>query len=102
MRTACGPPRFGLTSGVAHRRGLQSAGEPLQPHTPAPGRPDGVADTLPAVAVSVYVAVFELDPRAAPPSATNRTSTSLAFAGSVSTCHCRLMSQLKTIRLGGS
>jgi hypothetical protein len=35
-------------------------------------------------------------------SATNRTSTSLVLPGSVTICHCGLMSQLKTTRVGGS
>jgi len=52
--------------------------------------------------VAVQVAVLENDARAVRPSDWKLTSTSLAFAGSGSSSHCGLMSQLIANRSGGS
>ena len=79
-----------------------SLGELAEPKRPPIRRGDRVAMLLPAFAVAVQVLVLEFYSRPAGPSATNRTSTSLVRAGSSSTCHCVLMSQLITNRVGGS
>jgi hypothetical protein len=61
-----------------------------------------LADTLPALAVTVQVAVLQLDPGRPGTSATNLTSTSLVLSRSPSICQEGPMSQLNTSRWGGS
>src|SRR5438046_607908 len=46
------------------RLGSGSLGEALEPDPPAAGRADGIAHLLPAIAVAVQLAVFEVDARA--------------------------------------
>ena len=74
---------------------LRYSGQPSSVLTP-------FADTGPAFAVSVEVAVVDVDTRAVPPSAVKVTSTSLRLSVSVSTCQYGLMFQLNTNRSGGS
>jgi len=78
FRLADGRRRGPLTRAVQRvRRSANRA----QAQRPPVGAPDGVAQLLPTSAVTLQVAVLNLDPGRLGPSDTKRTSTSLVFAG---------------------
>ena len=83
-----------LTRHVARRTALGSR--------PSSLAADRLAQLLPALPVSLEVAMLQLTRVRFDVSAMNRTSTSLVFAGSASICQRGLISQLMTTRLGGS